>query len=449
MLILRVFEYQKIRVGEKLTFHRAGASIEQILERKYIDALWSLYDEKRYPFFSPTRHGIGFSHYVGVVKVLDLIIEILPKADQDHSGRGLDEERKWQQILIGMLRVCKKLNTPSVSQAPLRLRHNSILDLYIQQFLASVESLLHRGLIKRYRKDEVNANALKGRLLIHRHLKENMVHRERFFISKNTFDVDHLIHRILRKALAIIPQLTSNDHICSRYYQLKINFPDVGDILVDSTTFEKIVFDRKSEHYRDALMVAKLLLLNLRPDVSSGKENAIAILFNMNLLWQEYIYQKLLTAKDNTFKIHKEKTTGFWCHEGKSRMLKPDIIIERETPKGREVVVLDTKWKNIKEDIKNVSLEDLRQMFAYHHYYDAAYCYLLYPGTDNVKHGNFLADSFFTQGHLGSKACGLLTAQAWNQDPSTSYLDKEIGEKILSKLGLINRYQTAVNSSPE
>lgn len=215
MHILRVFEYQKIGAGDKLTFHRAGSSFTRPLERRYIDALWNIYDEKRNPFFSPTRQGIRFSHYVGVVRVLDLTIEILPKADADDLQNGPGEQRKWQLILIGMLRVCKKLNTRTISQAPLRLRHNSILDLYIQQFITAVQSLLHRGLIKRYRKESLNTTALKGRLLIHQHLSENMVHRERFFVSKSTHDVNHLVHQILRKAIEVIPQLTSNDHLCS------------------------------------------------------------------------------------------------------------------------------------------------------------------------------------------------------------------------------------------
>lgn len=78
-------------------------------------------------------------------------------------------------------------------------------------------------------------------------------------------------------------------------------------------------------------------------------------------------------------------TKKFWrlVSAGMSRM-HLDIVLK----KGEECVVLDTKWKNI--GTKNPSSEDLRQMFAYHQYYDAKKVALVYPDETIQKSGRFV-----------------------------------------------------------
>src|SRR5690606_16852890 len=113
------------------------------------------------------------------------------------------------------------------------------------------------------------------------------------------------------------------------------------------------------------IQIAKLLLLNYRPDVSAGAHHSIAILFDMNKLWEEYIYRMLQRANQGRFVIHNQKSTAFWRHQNMNRYLRPDIIIETKDA-HKKYIVIDTKWKNIYNEVKNVAMDDLRQMFAYH-----------------------------------------------------------------------------------
>lgn len=442
MPTLKVFEHQTIKAKQDLWFYKGKIKEQKPLDVKYIDALWKLYDEKKMPFFTPSRGGIKFCEYVGVIKVLDLTVEILPKADNNQNWSDEKEQSKWQNILIGMLRVCRKLNTPSVSDASLKLKSNSILDLYIERFINEVNYLINAGLIKRYRKEELNSTALKGKLLIQKHITKNIVHKEQFYVSRSTYDKDHLIHQILLKAIKILPLICNQQSLLSSCYQLQLNFPEVKDIKVDESTFTKIHLDRKSTPYETSLEIAKLLILNYRPDVSSGTNHSIAILFDMNKLWEEYVYRKLQKANKGKFIIHSQKSTSFWSTaQGKStRYLKPDIVIEEDERK----IVIDTKWKNLYNDVKNVSMDDLRQMYAYHHYFDAVECYLVYPGATNKSVGSFIKNSHF-KNDLGEKSCGVIISQAWKTDNSISiedveksnysYLDENIGGSIFKELG--------------
>jgi len=437
MYNLKVFEHQTIRAGQELLFFKGGKVETLPLQEKYITALWKMYDEQARPFFTPTRGGIRFCEWVGVIRVLDLTLEILPKADNKDNYLEEAEQSKWQSILVDMLRICRALDTPTASDAPLKLKSNSILDLYIERFIQEVNFLLHTGLIKRYKKIEGNSTALKGKLLPQKHFTKNLVHQERFYVAKTSYDADHLTHQILYKAIKALPGICNNQYLVSRCYQLLLHFPEVSDIKIDATLFDKLNLDRKSAHYRSALEIAKLILLSLRPDISSGASSSIAILFDMNRLWEEYIYRMLQKANDGSLKIYGQRSASFWKHQHISRSLKPDIIIEKTGHRGtNEYIVLDTKWKNLHGQLRNVSMDDLRQMFAYHHYFDASKCYLIYPGEEYLQDGNFHRQSHFDRRELGTKTCGVIISKAWKGETEKSCLNDDIGKQILRALKL-------------
>lgn len=437
MYTIKVFEHQTIRAGDKLRFYRGGSSEMRRMDEKYITALWKMYDERKRPFFTPTRNGIKFCEWVGVVKVLNLAVEILPKADNSNDFDSEVQQLEWQSILIDMLRICRSLHTPSISEASLKLKSNSILDLYIERLITEVNYLLHSGLIKRYRKQDLNSNSLKGRLMLDKHVTKNLVHKELFYIRTTVYDTDHLIHQIIGKALKILPLLCNNQYLISSCYQLQIGFPEVRDVRADAACFEKLLFDRKSEPYRTALQIAKLLLLNYRPDISGGSSNSIAILFDMNKLWEEFIYRMLQKANDGSLVIHNQRSTKFWAHLSRHRFLKPDLVIEQQIKGNRKYVVIDTKWKNVSNNVKNVDMNDLRQMFAYHHYFDSINCYLLYPGIDNLFEGTFVNQTYFKTEHIGTRTCGVIVIKAWEGIGKT-LLKKDVGDNILKAVNLID-----------
>ena len=57
-------------------------------------------------------------------------------------------------------------------------------------------------------------------------------------------------------------------------------------------TFSRIPKNRKTAPYKTALGIARLIILNYVPNASMGVEKMLAILFNMNSLWEEYIFSK-------------------------------------------------------------------------------------------------------------------------------------------------------------
>ncbi|MBK8405872.1 MAG: hypothetical protein IPL25_17940 [Saprospiraceae bacterium] len=113
-------------------------------------------------FFTLFPDRIKFAQYVGVIQVNELTIEILPKVD----ASTLDSKKaKWQQFLLDMLQECHWMQTWSHQKAFLQFKNNNILEAYLGIFLNECKQLFRMGLIKKYRKEEKNLYALKGKLL--------------------------------------------------------------------------------------------------------------------------------------------------------------------------------------------------------------------------------------------------------------------------------------------
>nr|WP_255710104.1 McrC family protein [Pontibacter harenae] len=328
--------------------------------------------------------GVKFNENVGVVQVGNLTIEVLPKADKDEN------KGKWRNMLIGMLKAVGVFDIHAPSSSDLRLKTNSILDLYFAIFLQEVEALVHHGLVKKYRKTEGSTTALKGSIQFAKHIQENLVHQERFYVRHTTYDVEHQLHQILYMALLLLKRINTNSSLHSRIGALLLNFPEQKQIKITEATFERIAFNRKTESYRKALEIARLLLLNYHPDVTKGRNHVLALMFDMNLLWERFVYislRKCFRNEGGKLSLHSQAYKYFWKPQGgyRSKII-PDIVINKGEP---DCVVLDTKWKNLNG--YNPSPDDLRQLYVYHQYYEAKKVALVYPGaTHSFRKGMYL-----------------------------------------------------------
>ncbi|MFB9080753.1 McrC family protein [Flavobacterium procerum] len=363
-----VFEHEILR------FDRG----EKKITKEQFEALERYYGNGK-PFYKLVYNGVQFNEHVGVLQVGNTLIEVLPKADKiPHSET---EDSKWRNLLIGMLRAVGSFDIKSTSSSNLKIKHNTILDLYFELFIKEVEYLLHNGLVKKYQKKEGNVTALKGSLQFSKHIQHNLIHQERFYVRHSTYDTEHILHFILYKTIKLLKLLNTNNDLHSRIGVLLLHFPEMPDIKISNSTFEKLIYKRKNQHYKKAIEIAKLILLKYHPDVSKGRNHVLALMFDMNLLWEQFIYSTLKRNKTDFIKIKAQTSKFFWKPEnGRRSSMKPDIYIE--TDNGN--IVLDTKWKNLNG--YNPSPDDLRQMYVYHEYYNANKVALVYPG-DN-KHSS-------------------------------------------------------------
>ncbi|MDU8886310.1 restriction endonuclease [Yeosuana sp. MJ-SS3] len=412
--LIRVFEYEKLTI-------RSKCSEGKELGEKVINKLWQYNDVNNNIYFDGIRNGVKFKHFVGVIQIGNITIEILPKADKQKSTE--DEKKNWHDALLKMLAKCKKIRVDSVSKASLRKRNHSLLDLYFELFLQEVNYLLEHGLIKKYRKNNGNLNALKGRLDFGKNIQSNLIHKERFFTTHQVYDYDHLINQILYKALLVLQTITNNTSLSDNIIRTLGNFPEIKEKEINKGHFDSLVANRKSTKYDEALKISKMILLNYSPDIKGGDENMLALLFDMNKLWEEYVYRVLAKNQDDRLKVRFQNSDKFW----ENKRIKPDIVLTKTNDEGdKETFVIDTKWKVI--DPKKPGDDDLKQMFAYNMYWNSSKSMLLYPSSNPevTSYGSF------HKGRDGENKCKLGFIKVMKE----KVLNPNLGNEILSLLEL-------------
>ena len=129
--------------------------------------------------------------------------------------------------------------------------------------------------------------------------------------------------------------------------------------------------------YEQVLLWCKTFLLENSFSPYKGDNVAFALLFDMNLLFESYVYDYLkrnlnfndITAQDKTHHLAYENDRGRF-------RLKPDIVIN-----GGKIIA-DTKWKILSEEksYNGVSQDDMYQLYAYGTKYEnCEKMYLIYP----------------------------------------------------------------------
>jgi len=424
--LLRFFEYEKIDFRKVYGLVSPNSDLFHF-EEKYQNALYEFHTLSKGAYYSLVNNGIAFVEHVGAIQVHDLTIEVLPKID-----RGEKDSDKWHRILLDMLKACKLLSPKSSQDASLRLRSNSILELYFQKYLVEMECLLHTGLIKRYRKTEGNVKVLKGTLQFQKQIQKNLVHAERFYTHHTIYDKNHLLHQVLRKALEVVAKLSNSSSISERSKILMVDWPEAKGFQVSTSTFDQIVLNRKSEVYKEALSIARLILLNYHPDIRGGRSQVIALMFNMNNLWEEFIYQRLKYAgQANNWTVINQKGILYWASNHCKKKLIPDIIIQHKLTGKR--VVIDTKWKRPRANKPDDS--DLRQILAYKLYFHSNHAFLLYPNNvwqesfgEYYNRGFKSAETVFKEGV--SPSGGLLFASVMASDkklqPRSAFCESDL-----------------------
>lgn len=386
---ITVFEHETLRVDRG----------EKRLTESQLEALQLFYGEKGVPYYTLIHRGVRFNEYVGVIQVGKTTIEVLPKADKNENAND------WREVLIGMLHAVGIFNIHAPSSSSLQLQSNSILDLYFALYVKELEYLLKRGLIKKYRKREGNTTSLKGAIQFAQHINKNHVHQERFYVRYTTYDKEHQLHGILYKALKLLSYINTNAQLSSKIGSLLLDFPELQDLKVTEAIFDRIVINRKTEPYKNAIEIARLILLNYHPDVSKGANNVLALMFDMNMLWEQFVYVTLRKYKSSSTTIAAQNTKNFWKPKtGYRSKMKPDIVLNKDK---EDCIVLDTKWKNLNG--YNPSPEDLRQMFVYMKYYNANKVALVYPGINSeIKSGEYYQE---TTGDLGGEECSIISVE--------------------------------------
>ena len=411
---IQVFEHDSLHVGKEYN----GVLFQQ----EHLDALALFSERNQQKYYRLMHRAVKFLHYVGALQVGALTIEILPKADNTKNP----DTRVWQKVLLDMLQACSLIKIESLSSANLRLKPNAILELYFLLFIEEVERLLEKGLVRTYFSQDGQLKHVKGRILFEEQIKRNLIHQERIYAAYAKYDYNHKLNLILWQALSTLKQLAIPLHLESRIRTIQDRFPPLKFQQVLLSEFDRISYDRKTIRYKTAIEIAQLIIGNFSPDIRTGQYHLMAILFDMNLLFEEYVYRLLLKECGESRQIWRQARKPFWAR----RKIQPDIVLRQ----ANKNYVMDTKWKVLTE--AQPAINDLKQMFVYSQYFDAEQSVLLYPAVHEIEEVPSIPYAPNASGRVAY--CRTLFLQIIK----VGRLNKQLGKEILESI-------TAVPSSED
>lgn len=332
------------------------------------------------------KEAIQVTGFAGLLQAPDgYQIEVLPKI-----GRANENAENSREILIKMLMCLADFPHFQSSDASLETQKNlPLLEVFIHQFLLAVETVIRRGLRSDYITREDNLFALRGKLLMSQHLKQNLVRRDRFFTAHDEYSPDRPENRLLRTALEKVLKMTrlsSNQKMAQEHGFVFNDISLSKDVKKD---IDNIRIDRGMHHYEAALAWAKLILTNQSPLTGRGDANAISLMFPMEKLFEAYVgkHLRLNLKKDYQFERTPKKKYLVKHDNSNWFRLEPDFRVYQ---KNGIDFILDAKWKLLdqsKSDSKDkygLSQADFYQLFAYGQFYleGKGTLVLIYPKTD-------------------------------------------------------------------
>lgn len=310
---------------------------------------------------------VQVTSFVGVIRAPDgFQVEVLPKVGKAIGGGAVEA----RQLLIEMLCCLQGFRHVHTGNAKISAAHMPLLDVFIAEFLRSVERIVKSGLRSDYSSKQDNLFALRGKLLVAPHLRHNLCRADRFFTEHDEYSTDRPENRLLRTALRRVLTLSTSQSNQQLARELEFVFADIPVSAQPRIDFQRVRLDRGMGHYSDALAWAQLIFDEESPLTGAGKYRAPSLLFPMEAVFEAFVAKHLAKQLARPLLLKTQARTHHMvrhCEQNWFR-LKPDFLIRNA---DRDVLVLDAKWKLLDglkangTDKYGLSQSDFYQLRAY------------------------------------------------------------------------------------
>ena len=193
---------------------------------------------------------------------------------------------------------------------------------------------------------------------------------------------DIALNQVMRAANGKLSRLAQAPDNQRTLRELSFAYTDISEVSPGALRWDLIVLDRTNTRWRELLSLARLFLGDRHQQTSAGPIDGYALLFEMNILFEEYVARLLARALAGTdLSVSAQGGHRDCLFEGETGRFRtrPDLIVRRGS---RIALIIDTKWKRITriDDPKQgVSQADVYQLMAYGRLYDCPSVVLLYP----------------------------------------------------------------------
>lgn len=325
------------------------------------------------------RQAVKFSHYCGVIQLDDLSLEILPKVHGKESDPGTCRE-----VLVRMLYATRHLTLHRMGQARVGLQSLHLLDVFIDHFCDDLSHQVRQGMIRQYVTKVENGAFFRGKLLVAQHLRANFANQERVYCEYDELDQDNQFNRVIKYVLQKLLRVARSGATKRSLTELLYLFDDVTDVEVRATDAERITLDRGNRRYASVFEFCEWVLRGSAQDVASGPSSSLALLFDMNRLFEGFVARRIKPlAWEAGYRLREQGPQRRFLLRADTDeevfVTKPDMTLSDED--DQIVRILDAKWKVIDPSQKKlgISESDLYQVASYALRYGCDQVSLVFP----------------------------------------------------------------------
>ncbi len=336
-----------------------------------------------------SKKGVGkiiqAKNHVGLIQMKNgFKIQILPKISFDDEDVGNEETKK---VFIRMLRSMKDFPSKVFNNANLKIDKMNLYEIFINMYIREVREVAKRGIYSSYIKEEGSLKYFKGKLMVNDHIKNNIVHRERFYVSYEEFLLNRPENRLIKATLLKLQNLSSSYENKKEISKLLVHFKMVEPSKNYAKDFSKVIINRNNKHYKGLMKWSKIFLMSMSFTTFTGNITARALLFPMEKLFESYVTQNMKkTFNDLNWEISTQDRGYYLFDTPMKFVLRPDIVITCKDEDKK--IIMDTKWKSlVNNPSKNYGIKqsDMYQMYVYSKKYQASEIWLLYPENEEMK----------------------------------------------------------------
>ena len=333
--------------------------LEKFLERNHLSSALKI-----------TPSGIKARHYVGVIKYKNFQLQILPKLIAENEANKDKEKEQILKNLVFMLSYTRKLDIKTADSVNLSKTQNPFLEVLIREFALSLFDALKRLTPKNYIREEDNLNYLKGKIKFSENIRFNCVNKAKFYCEYDEFSENNILNQLFLYVATCLYEISKNSENKRVLKLITDYFSDIKTRKFDKYDCNKIRLTRNQKLFEKPFNLAKMFVENSSVDLSKNRIENISLVWDMNKLFEEFIYQIIRTMNGVTVSAQSKKRL-LQLGSKSYRDSLVDIMVNNK-------IVLDTKYKRF-EGLDDVANADIFQVSTYCMLHDKKHAILLYP----------------------------------------------------------------------
>lgn len=374
---MKTYEYSKTDIDENNLYDSFDVCEDK---DEFLDKLFRYLESLKLSKALKRGHkSIETQNYVGVIKYKKFQLDILPKMLRYQNEENSDELKNVLKNLMFMLSYTKKLDIKTTNIRHVENSQNPFIEILILEYANSLFNCLKRLTPKQYIREEDNLNYMRGKLKFSENIRYNCSNQAKFYCEFDEFSENNLLNQLFFYVTTCLYKISQDSKNKKLLKFISDYFCDIKFTHFDRYKAEKIKLSKNQELFKTPFNLAKMFVNHSSIDLSGNKLENITILWDMNILFEEFICELIRKHTSYYPKYQKGKRLLI---ESESRKKYGGTFVDMYVEKDNKKIIIDTKYKLNSGENNDFENEDIYQLMTYCLIHDSQNAVFIYPAKD-------------------------------------------------------------------